>query len=230
MLHFSVLSAADVDRCHELGVSVFAWTVDERSCCRAPAGQSVDGVITNDPRIFDASGEPRRWSPRSVGWRYGMRRLAVFSALGLAAVAALVPVVHGQEELPPGIDDRARHDRAAAPAPEPAAAAAAAADPGRGDDRLVLRRRSERSTRRVSSSRRRSPSPSDRPKRLSWLVAPTRLGARAHMEAALSQALAAPPGSQVHARRDGTWPGDTRYVSKLGQRVNRQPKDRGFVS
>jgi len=59
MLHYSVLSPAAVARCHELGVSVFAWTVDDPEVLRRVLAMSVDGVISNDPRIFDASGEPR---------------------------------------------------------------------------------------------------------------------------------------------------------------------------
>jgi glycerophosphoryl diester phosphodiesterase len=59
MLHYSVLSSAAVARCHELGVSVFVWTVDEAELLGRLLAMNVDGVISNDPRIFDASGEPR---------------------------------------------------------------------------------------------------------------------------------------------------------------------------
>lgn len=52
MLHFSVLSRATVSRCHELGVSVFAWTVDDETLLAKVLATGVDGVITNDPRIF----------------------------------------------------------------------------------------------------------------------------------------------------------------------------------
>ncbi len=57
MLHFSVLSSVVVDRCHELGLTVFAWTVDEPDLLERVLGLGVDGVISNDPRIFDAHGE-----------------------------------------------------------------------------------------------------------------------------------------------------------------------------
>jgi glycerophosphoryl diester phosphodiesterase len=59
MLHFSVLSPAAVARCHDMGASVFAWTIDEPALLARVVAMNVDGVISNDPRIFDASGEPR---------------------------------------------------------------------------------------------------------------------------------------------------------------------------
>jgi glycerophosphoryl diester phosphodiesterase len=57
MLHFAVLSRATVERCHGLGVSVFAWTVDDEEQLARVVATGVDGVITNDPRIFDAAAE-----------------------------------------------------------------------------------------------------------------------------------------------------------------------------
>jgi glycerophosphoryl diester phosphodiesterase len=57
MLHFAVLSRATVERCHGLGVSVFAWTVDDEELLARVVATGVDGVITNDPRIFDAAAE-----------------------------------------------------------------------------------------------------------------------------------------------------------------------------
>jgi glycerophosphoryl diester phosphodiesterase len=59
MLHHSVLSAPAVDRCHRRGMSVFAWTVDEPALLERVLATGVDGVISNDPRIFDSDGEPR---------------------------------------------------------------------------------------------------------------------------------------------------------------------------
>lgn len=57
MLHFSVVSPAVVARCHALGVPVFVWTVDDPALLRRMVACGVDGVISNDPRIFDADGE-----------------------------------------------------------------------------------------------------------------------------------------------------------------------------
>lgn len=65
-LHYSVLSTAVVDRCHRLGMPVFAWTVDDVELLERVLETGVDGVISNDPRIFDLDGETRSrasWSP-----------------------------------------------------------------------------------------------------------------------------------------------------------------------
>jgi glycerophosphoryl diester phosphodiesterase len=51
-LQYSVVSAAVVRRCHEAGAEVLAWTVDDPALCARLAALGVDGVITNDPRIF----------------------------------------------------------------------------------------------------------------------------------------------------------------------------------
>jgi glycerophosphoryl diester phosphodiesterase len=52
-LHFAVCSRAAVARCHDLEAAVFAWTVDSRRLARRLARAGVDGIITNDSRIFD---------------------------------------------------------------------------------------------------------------------------------------------------------------------------------
>ena len=52
MLHHSVVSRAAVDRAHAHGAAVFAWTVDDAPVLRRVIDAGVDGVITNDPRIF----------------------------------------------------------------------------------------------------------------------------------------------------------------------------------
>jgi glycerophosphoryl diester phosphodiesterase len=54
MLHFSVVSRAAVERAHGFGASVFAWTVDDAALLERMVAAGVDGVITNDPRIFTA--------------------------------------------------------------------------------------------------------------------------------------------------------------------------------
>ena len=111
------------------------------------------------------------------------------------------------------------------PAPEPPPPPLPPLYPGRGDDRLVLRRRPQR---RPGACRRRHsvrPARRDRPQAASLALAPTRFGARGRVEAALSQALVAPPGSQVPLVVTVQGEAVHEYVSKLGQRVNRQPKD-----
>ncbi|MGE5274827.1 MAG: glycerophosphodiester phosphodiesterase [Verrucomicrobiota bacterium] len=52
MLHFSVVSSAAVERAHAHGAAVFAWTVDDETLLARVGAAGVDGVVTNDPRIF----------------------------------------------------------------------------------------------------------------------------------------------------------------------------------
>jgi glycerophosphoryl diester phosphodiesterase len=52
MLHHFVVGRATVERAHALGAAVFAWTVDDPATLERVLAAGVDGVITNDPRIF----------------------------------------------------------------------------------------------------------------------------------------------------------------------------------
>jgi glycerophosphoryl diester phosphodiesterase len=52
VLYWEVIGEPVVSRCHALGVPVLAWTVDDAEQLRWLDGLGVDGVITNDPRIF----------------------------------------------------------------------------------------------------------------------------------------------------------------------------------
>ncbi len=52
MLHHSVVSRSVVERAHARGAAVLTWTVDDRALLRRVLAAGVDGVITNDPRIF----------------------------------------------------------------------------------------------------------------------------------------------------------------------------------
>ena len=52
VLHWAVLSESVVARCRALGAPVLAWTVDDAAVLRRLDELGVDGVITNDPRIF----------------------------------------------------------------------------------------------------------------------------------------------------------------------------------
>jgi glycerophosphoryl diester phosphodiesterase len=52
VLHWAVVSEAVVARCRALGVPVLVWTVDEPALLPRLDALGVDGVITNDPRIF----------------------------------------------------------------------------------------------------------------------------------------------------------------------------------
>jgi glycerophosphoryl diester phosphodiesterase len=52
MLHWQVVTKAAVERCHALGASVLAWTVQSREPVRMLEELGVDGVIADDPRIL----------------------------------------------------------------------------------------------------------------------------------------------------------------------------------
>jgi glycerophosphoryl diester phosphodiesterase len=51
-LHHSIASAAAIARAHELGAAVYVWTVDDPRLAQRLVRDGVDGIITNDPRIF----------------------------------------------------------------------------------------------------------------------------------------------------------------------------------
>lgn len=52
-LNWAVVSPAVVDRCHGLGVAVYAWTVNDRALAERLVAAKVDGIITDDPRILE---------------------------------------------------------------------------------------------------------------------------------------------------------------------------------
>jgi glycerophosphoryl diester phosphodiesterase len=51
-LNHRLVTRGTVERCHELGVAVFAWTVNSPEVARSLDELGVDGVITDDPRIL----------------------------------------------------------------------------------------------------------------------------------------------------------------------------------
>jgi glycerophosphoryl diester phosphodiesterase len=51
-LHYSVCSPGAVARAHEVGAAVYVWTVDDPRLAQRLVDAGVDGIITNDPRIF----------------------------------------------------------------------------------------------------------------------------------------------------------------------------------
>jgi glycerophosphoryl diester phosphodiesterase len=57
-LHHALLTRATVERVHALGIPVIAWTVDDPRRAEELARFGVDGVVTNDPRIFEATLAP----------------------------------------------------------------------------------------------------------------------------------------------------------------------------
>ena len=56
MLQHKLVTAAAVERARAAGLPVWAWTVDERADFDRVVAAGVDGVITNDPRIFPKNG------------------------------------------------------------------------------------------------------------------------------------------------------------------------------
>jgi len=53
-LHWLVISPRLVERCHAVGAAVWAWTVNDAEVIESVAAAGVDGVITDDPRLFAA--------------------------------------------------------------------------------------------------------------------------------------------------------------------------------
>jgi glycerophosphoryl diester phosphodiesterase len=51
-LHYSVCSPEAIARAHDVGVAVYAWTVDDPARAQRLVDWGADGIITNDPRIF----------------------------------------------------------------------------------------------------------------------------------------------------------------------------------
>ncbi|MEZ5101429.1 MAG: glycerophosphodiester phosphodiesterase [Thermoleophilia bacterium] len=54
MLYHRVVTPAVVRRCRARGIAVYAWTVDDPGELARVVAAGVDGVISNDPRIFAA--------------------------------------------------------------------------------------------------------------------------------------------------------------------------------
>jgi glycerophosphoryl diester phosphodiesterase len=55
MLQHRLVTESSVERAHAAGLPVLAWTVDEPADLERVVATGVDGVITNDPRIFVAT-------------------------------------------------------------------------------------------------------------------------------------------------------------------------------
>lgn len=51
-LHHGVIGADLVRNCHEWGIAVFAWTVDDGRIRQRLVEAGADGIITNDPRPY----------------------------------------------------------------------------------------------------------------------------------------------------------------------------------
>jgi glycerophosphoryl diester phosphodiesterase len=53
MSHQILVSGRLVRAVHDAGGQLYVWTVDDAPKIRALEALGVDGVITNDPRLFD---------------------------------------------------------------------------------------------------------------------------------------------------------------------------------
>jgi glycerophosphoryl diester phosphodiesterase len=56
MAHRLLVGPRLVEAVHAAGGEVYVWTVDDALKIRSFEALGVDGVITNDPRLFDAPG------------------------------------------------------------------------------------------------------------------------------------------------------------------------------
>jgi glycerophosphoryl diester phosphodiesterase len=52
-LDVRVMTTEAVRACHSIGAAVYVWTVDDAATAKALVDAGVDGIITNDPRIFE---------------------------------------------------------------------------------------------------------------------------------------------------------------------------------
>ena len=52
MLHYAVLSPAVVESCHRADAAVWTWTVNDRAVLEHAVALGVDGVTSDDPRLF----------------------------------------------------------------------------------------------------------------------------------------------------------------------------------
>ena len=51
-VHWLVISPRLVERCHAMGAAVWAWTVNDASVIESVAAAGVDGIVSDDPRLF----------------------------------------------------------------------------------------------------------------------------------------------------------------------------------
>jgi glycerophosphoryl diester phosphodiesterase len=53
VLHHALVTRRLVERCHGAGAAVLAWTIEDEQALDRVVAAGVDGVIANDPRLFD---------------------------------------------------------------------------------------------------------------------------------------------------------------------------------
>jgi glycerophosphoryl diester phosphodiesterase len=59
-VYHPIITPKAIDVAHEIGVELMAWTVDDARRMRELLGMGVDGICSNDPRLFQvAEGKPQ---------------------------------------------------------------------------------------------------------------------------------------------------------------------------
>ncbi|MFY9487193.1 MAG: glycerophosphodiester phosphodiesterase [Solirubrobacterales bacterium] len=58
MAFHAVVTRRLVDAVHDAGGELYSWTVDDESTIKRLAGLGVDGIVSNDPRLFEAALDP----------------------------------------------------------------------------------------------------------------------------------------------------------------------------
>jgi glycerophosphoryl diester phosphodiesterase len=51
-LNWTVVTPRAIEVCHQRGVAVYVWTVNEPAVAKTLVESGVDGIITDDPRLF----------------------------------------------------------------------------------------------------------------------------------------------------------------------------------
>jgi glycerophosphoryl diester phosphodiesterase len=51
-LNWAVVTPRAIEVCHRAGVAVYVWTVNEPGLAKTLVESGVDGIITDDPRLF----------------------------------------------------------------------------------------------------------------------------------------------------------------------------------
>jgi glycerophosphoryl diester phosphodiesterase len=52
VLHYALVTPRVVERCHDAGAAVWAWTVNDAKTAAQLEDWGADAIITDDPRIF----------------------------------------------------------------------------------------------------------------------------------------------------------------------------------
>lgn len=55
MAYHSIVTPRLVTAVHDAGGALYSWTVDDEQTITRLAGMGVDGIVSNDPRLFDAA-------------------------------------------------------------------------------------------------------------------------------------------------------------------------------